>query len=63
MLENEDVEITASQREELERAWLDPQQNPDAGESWEDVQKSLQNEDRSHSLSRTLLRAAVTPDP
>ncbi len=47
MIENEDAEITASQREELERAWLDLQQNPDDGESWEDVKKSLQDEDRA----------------
>lgn len=38
------VEITAAQREELERCWVDLQQNPDEGESWEDVKKSLQNE-------------------
>ncbi len=47
MIENEDVEITAPQRKELERAWLDLQQNPDNGESWEDVKKSLKNEDRA----------------
>jgi putative addiction module component (TIGR02574 family) len=45
MLEHpENVEITAAQREELERRWVDLQQNPDDGESWEDVKKSLQNE-------------------
>lgn len=40
----EDVEITAAQREELDRRWLDLQQNPDDGEPWEDVKKSFQNE-------------------
>jgi putative addiction module component, TIGR02574 family len=45
MLEHpEDVEITAAQRAELERRWVDLQQNPDDGESWSDVKKSLQNE-------------------
>ncbi len=45
MLEHpEDVAITAAQREELDRRWMDLQQNPDEGESWEDVKKSLQNE-------------------
>jgi putative addiction module component (TIGR02574 family) len=45
MLEHpDDVEISAAQREELERRWMDLQQNPDDGESWEDVKKSLQNE-------------------
>jgi putative addiction module component (TIGR02574 family) len=40
----EDVAITAAQREELEQCWTDLQQNPDEGESWEDVKKSLWNE-------------------
>jgi len=45
MLEHpEHVEITAAQREELERRWTDLQQNPDEGESWDDVKKSLRNE-------------------
>jgi putative addiction module component (TIGR02574 family) len=45
MLENpDDVEITTAQREELERRWVDLQQNPEDGESWSDVKKSLQNE-------------------
>jgi putative addiction module component (TIGR02574 family) len=45
MLEHpEDVEITAAQCEELERRWGDLQQNPDEGESWADVKKSLQDE-------------------
>ena len=34
MVESPDrVEITAAQREELERRWIDFQQNPDDGES------------------------------
>jgi putative addiction module component (TIGR02574 family) len=45
MLEHPDsVEITAAQREELELCWVELQQNPDDGESWDDVKKSLQNE-------------------
>jgi putative addiction module component (TIGR02574 family) len=40
----DDVEITVAQREELERRWVDLQQNPEDGESWSDVKKSLQNE-------------------
>jgi putative addiction module component (TIGR02574 family) len=40
----EDVEITQSQREELERRWVELQQNPDDGEPWSDVKTSLQNE-------------------
>ena len=45
MLEQpENVEITEAKRDELERCWLELQQNPDDGESWEDVKKPLQNE-------------------
>jgi putative addiction module component (TIGR02574 family) len=45
MLEHPDeVAITAAQREELEQRWVDLQQNPEDGESWSDVKKSLQNE-------------------
>ena len=45
MLEHpDDVAITAAQREELERRWVDLQQNADDGESWSDVKKSLMNE-------------------
>ncbi|HEX7680149.1 MAG TPA: addiction module protein [Thermoanaerobaculia bacterium] len=45
MLEHpEEVAITAAQREELDRRWIDLQQNPDDGESWDDVKKSLLNE-------------------
>jgi putative addiction module component (TIGR02574 family) len=45
MIENpEHVEITAAQREELERRWVDFQRNPDEGESWADVKKSLRDE-------------------
>ena len=40
----ERVEITAAQREELERRWIEFQRNPDDGESWSDVKKSLQKE-------------------
>ena len=45
MLEHpEHFEITEAQREELERRWLDLQQNPDDGEPWDDVKKSLRDE-------------------
>jgi len=45
LVENpEHVEITAAQREELERRWIDFQRNPDEGESWSDVKKSLLDE-------------------
>jgi putative addiction module component (TIGR02574 family) len=45
MLEHpDDIEITAAQRDELERRWVDLQQNPDDGTSWSDVKKSLQDE-------------------
>jgi len=40
----EQVEITPAQREELERRWIDIQQNRDDGEDWEDVKKSLRDE-------------------
>lgn len=38
------VALTATQRDELERRWLDLQQHPDEGESWDDVKKSLRAE-------------------
>jgi putative addiction module component (TIGR02574 family) len=38
------VEMTAAQRDELERRWVDFQRNPDDGESWADVKKSLRDE-------------------
>jgi len=45
MLEHPDeIEITTAQRDELERRWVDLQQNPDDEESWSDVKKSLMNE-------------------
>jgi len=45
MVEHPDnVEITAAQREELERRWIDFQQHPNDGESWSDVKKSLRDE-------------------
>lgn len=45
MLEHpDDLEITAAQREELERRWVDLQQNPDDSEPWSDVKKSLLSE-------------------
>jgi putative addiction module component (TIGR02574 family) len=46
MVESPDsVEITAAQREELERRWIDFQRNPDDGELWSDVKKSLRDDD------------------
>jgi len=38
------IPLTAGQREELERRWLDLQQHPDEGESWDEVKKALQSE-------------------
>lgn len=39
-----DVPLTPAQRDELERRWLAFEQNPDEGEPWEDVKKSLFDE-------------------
>jgi len=36
--------VTEAQRAELERRWRALQESPDAGESWEDVEKSLHSE-------------------
>ena len=45
MLEHpEDIEISAAQREELDRRWVDIQENPDDEEPWDDVLESLRNE-------------------
>jgi putative addiction module component (TIGR02574 family) len=45
MLEKpEGIGVTAAQREELERRWIDLQENPNEGESWTDVKKSLLDE-------------------
>jgi putative addiction module component (TIGR02574 family) len=45
MLEHpDDVEITAAQREELERRWIDLQENGDGGKAWSSVKKALQDE-------------------
>jgi hypothetical protein len=43
MIEHPDDDITPAQREELERRWIDFHQNPDDGESWSDVLKSLRD--------------------
>lgn len=40
----EAVRLTAAQKDELERRWLDFEQNPDEGEPWDDVKKSLLEE-------------------
>jgi putative addiction module component (TIGR02574 family) len=40
----ENVQITAGQRDELERRWIDFQRNPNDGDSWSDVKKSLRDE-------------------
>lgn len=37
----EGLPLTTAQREELERRWEAFQQNPEEGEPWEDVRKSL----------------------
>jgi putative addiction module component (TIGR02574 family) len=40
----EDILLTESQRDELERRWRAFEQNPDEGEAWEDVKRSLLSE-------------------
>ena len=40
----ESLPLTVAQSEELERRWKDFQDNPDDGEPWDDVKKSLLNE-------------------
>jgi len=38
------VPLTAAQRNELEKRWLEFQQDPEQGESWDEVLKSLRSE-------------------
>jgi putative addiction module component (TIGR02574 family) len=38
------VLLTQTQRDELERRWRAFERNPDEGESWEDVERSLLSE-------------------
>lgn len=38
------VSLTEAQRVELERRWRAFEQNPDEGEPWEDVKRSLLSE-------------------
>jgi len=40
----EGVLLTTPQKEELERRWIAFEQNPDEGEPWEDVKRSLLDE-------------------
>ena len=40
----EGVMLTDAQKEELERRWRAFEQNPDEGEPWEDVKRSLLSE-------------------
>jgi putative addiction module component (TIGR02574 family) len=40
----ETVPITSAQREELERRWIAFQENPDEGETWDEVKTSLRRE-------------------
>ena len=39
-----DVTLTAAQRDELEKRWLEFQQNPEEGESWDEVLKAFRSE-------------------
>jgi putative addiction module component (TIGR02574 family) len=39
-----DLPLTAAQHAELEKRWLDFQQHPDEGESWDEVEKALRAE-------------------
>ncbi len=41
----EAVLLTEAQRNELERRWLAFEQNPDEGEPWDDVKRSLLSDD------------------
>jgi putative addiction module component (TIGR02574 family) len=36
--------VTAAQKEELDRRWKDLQENPDEGESWDQVKNALLEE-------------------
>ena len=38
------VPLTAAQRDELEKRWLDFQEHPDDGESWDEVERALRLE-------------------
>ena len=40
----ETIVLTEAQKEELERRWQAFEANPDEGEPWEDVKRSLLNE-------------------
>lgn len=40
----EAVPLTQAQKDELERRWLAFEQNPDEGEPWDDVKRSLLSE-------------------
>jgi len=40
----EGVILTSAQKEELDRRWAAFQANPDEGDSWEGVKRSLLNE-------------------
>jgi putative addiction module component (TIGR02574 family) len=40
----EALPLTSAQKEELERRWKAFEQNPDEGEPWDDVKKSLLGE-------------------
>ena len=40
----ESVPLTRAQKDELERRWRAFQQNPDEGEPWDDVKRSLLDE-------------------
>jgi len=38
------IPLSAGQRAELEKRWLDFQQHPEEGESWDEVEKALRSE-------------------
>lgn len=40
----EAISLTPAQKEELERRWRAFEQNPDEGETWEDVKRTLLSE-------------------
>ena len=39
-----DVTVTAAQRDELDKRWLEFQRNPEEGESWDEVLKAFRSE-------------------
>lgn len=43
--DTDDIEVTAAERELLDERLADPEANPEAGRSWEDVERDLRARD------------------